>query len=157
MLTTQESPEVPDLQTNLDTTIARVLFLSNVPSALASSTVAPLEKLEVTPVAHLIHSYPLYKTTASTAKAKAVKASVTTAVADPKNKEKLLDPDRWLPKRERPGFSEEIARKREQERGKKKQQLMTQGAAESTPAKASSGGGGTGSGGGGAKKKKGKK
>lgn len=53
------------------------------------------------------------------------------------------DPDRWVPKRERAGFAEEVARRREQERGRRKgrerEALLTQGATEA-PAKAAGGG-----------------
>lgn len=159
-----DSPEIADLQTNLNAANAHLDFLSAVPSTLASSSVPSLETLESTPVAPLIQS-SIYKsaplvasTLASTSKAPAKKASAAKAGAKGKPA-KELDPDRWLPKRERAGFADEIVRRREQERGRKKQQqasLLTQGAAESVvpPPKATGGGGGGGAGG---KKKKGKK
>lgn len=154
-----------DLQTNLAAATLHLDFLSSVPTTLANTAVPALDSLESTPVGPIIHSHPLYKvakaaplvasTVASTSKASAAKKAKGSKLA------KELDPDRWIPKRERPGFAEEIVRKREQERGRKKQLQsgLTQGAAEPVPAqaKAGAGAGGGGGGGGGKKKKGGKK
>lgn len=155
----QESPELDDLQANLQAANAHLGFLTTVPSQLASSTVAPIESLESTPVISLVQAHPLYKSVAQPL----ASSSTLAAVAVPKVPKRLPkkydpnvkpDPDRWLPRRERQGYGEEIARKREQARGRNKgkarEQLLTQGAADSAPSTSKSGGGGK-------KKKKGKK
>lgn len=169
---TQDSPELADLQTNLEACNSHLDFLSSVPSLLESSSISipSIEILESTPIAHLISTHPLYriKPFASTSKPlastsiKPSKKSKSTTV--PKKLPKYYkpdvvpDPDRWLPKRERPQFADQLAMKRENARGKRKgkerEKLLVQGGIESvTPVKAGGGGGG----GGGGKKKKGKK
>ncbi|KAK4705961.1 hypothetical protein P7C70_g251, partial [Phenoliferia sp. Uapishka_3] len=162
-----DSPELADLQANLAAATLHLDFLSSVPTTLSHSSVPSLDSLESTPIGPLIHSNPSYKSTplvastiASTSKSslpKKVKLSATGKTY--KKSPQELDPDRWIPKRERPAFAEEIVRKREQDRGRKKQKMaaaagLTQGAAEPMtvqPKVALSGGGG------GAKKKKGGK
>lgn len=157
------------MQTNVAACNAHIDFLSSVPSHLASSSAPAIENLETAPVAPLIHSNPLFKVSASaiasTSKSAATKSSIKPKAPRrlPKNYDPKVtpDPERWIPKRERPGSYEEIIRKREKARGRNKEKLMTQGSAAdgpATPAKGSGGGGGgTPAKSGGGKKKKGKK
>lgn len=166
ILSSKDSPELLDLQTNLDACNTHLDFLSSVSSLVASSSTLPsIETLESTPIGFLIHSHAEYQPSPrvlfkSRATPQQSLKSVKVPKKLPKNYDptKVLDPDRWIPKRERPGFAEEIVRKREMERGRKKgkerEKLMMQGGAEvpvavASPAK--SGGAGAN------KKKKGKK
>ena len=159
----QDSAEYDDLRTNLASCTAHLDFVAAIPSILALTTIPALETLESTPLGPLVNLHASYKTTKN-----AVASSSTITIIKKKVGPKRLpktydanvepDPDRWLPKRERPGFAEEIVRKREQERGRKKgkerEKLLVQGAIDSpTPTKTGAGGGG----GGGGKKKKGGK
>ena len=158
----QDSPEYDDLSTNLASCTAHLEFIEAVPSILSTTTVPPLETLESAPLGPLVNPHASYKT--STNALASSSAIPIKKKATPKRLPKKYDanvepdPDRWLPKRERPGFAEEIVRRREQERGRKKgkerEKLLVQGAVDSpTPTNAGGGGGG----GGGGKKKKGGK
>ncbi|KAI5480805.1 CDP-diacylglycerol-glycerol-3-phosphate 3-phosphatidyltransferase [Pseudohyphozyma bogoriensis] len=151
--TDADSPELPDLENNLQATQSHLDFIASVPSHLSTASTSALrlpslEKLESTPVAPLIHSYALYKPPVPISKAKGKEVAqekaaeaATKATKGKKGKSKAsgdkpLDPDRWLPKKQRPEFQAEILRKKEMERGKKKQARakleagLTQGSAE---------------------------
>ncbi|KAM0752645.1 hypothetical protein T439DRAFT_179434 [Meredithblackwellia eburnea MCA 4105] len=179
-----DDPSLPDLETNLETTQSHLDFLTSVvPSQIAGVSVDTLEDKPLGPIVSKVSAAKnkkgkgkavptRSKATPSTLKsAKKIRAKGKKLVPLLKagkplpKKAEELDPERWVPKRERPGFAEEIVRRREKERGRfKESQGLTQGSAEpaagqgskqpSTPAKSGGGGGGKSGGG---KKKKGKK
>lgn len=133
--TSQDSLEHADLLTNLHSCEARVEFKARVPDELAQLSqraLPPVEVLESTPCAPLVHSHKAFRSAKPAAATAAVSAeastSKTTSTAAGKtgkppkrlpkdyDPSKTPDPERWLPKRERASYAAEFVRQKESRR-----------------------------------------
>lgn len=160
-----DSPETADLEANLKACDDILDFIAAVPSRLADdASIPPLEKLESAPIGPALQSDPRYKVETVAQVHSDMQAE--DAAIKRRNVKRLPkgldpstapppDPNRWIPKRRRPEFAEEIMRKRAQTR--KGNKLATQGAAETSKPGTAGGGGASKSSSSSKNKKKGKK
>ena len=131
----------------------RIEFIESIPTRVAESSIPPLEKLETHPVSLAFQADPRFRADST------VFMTSTTALgtdADGRHaskqqrKRKLPkgldpetapppDPNRWLPKKRRPEFAEEIMKKRARTRKGNKLATATQGAAATSDAPAATG------------------
>ncbi|BGO99019.1 CDP-diacylglycerol-glycerol-3-phosphate 3-phosphatidyltransferase [Rhodotorula toruloides] len=163
----QDSPELPDLQSNLSASTSQLDFLSSVPSLISSTSSLSIEDLESRPLSLVLPS--------SSTRTHAVPSTRPTSTTRPRPPRGSLSrtptllsrppppSDRWIPIRQRPSMRDALMQQKEKMRGKKRERHLasqgTQGAVgEDEPVqKAQAGAGQKAGGGGGGKKKKGKK
>ncbi|BGP21243.1 CDP-diacylglycerol-glycerol-3-phosphate 3-phosphatidyltransferase [Rhodotorula toruloides] len=162
----QDSPELPDLQSNLSASISQLDFLSSVPSLISSTSSLSIEDLESRPLSLVLpsdsirtHTAPSRPTSSTRPRPPRGSFSMT-----PTRLSRAPPPsDRWIPIRQRPSMRDALMQQKEKQRGKKRERHLasqgTQGAIgeDEGRGKVQTGGGQRAGGGGEGKKKKGKK
>ncbi|BGO88509.1 hypothetical protein NBRC10512_003393 [Rhodotorula toruloides] len=161
----QDSPELPDLQSNLSASTSQLDFLSSVPSLISSTSSLSIEDLESRPLSLILPS-----SSSRTHAAPSTRPTPSTRPRPPRGSLSLSPTllsrppppsDRWIPIRQRPSMRDALMQQKEKMRGKKRERHLasqgTQGAVGEEEGLKVQVGAGQKTGGGSGKKKKGKK